>query len=93
MGNDVNALKRIKGIGAKSAQRLIVELADKIGKTEILGEISLPSNNTFRDEALSALVALGFDKRTADKTIDKVVAEAGDSIDLEGLIKRSLKYL
>lgn len=90
---DVNALKAIKGIGAKSAQRLIVDLRDKLGKSEILGEIPLGASNTTKEEALSALLALGFDKKSAEKALLKAVAEAGDDYTLEGLIKNALKYL
>jgi len=91
--NNVDRLKSIKGIGAKSAQRLIVDLGDKLRKLGDFEDISTPASNTNKQEALSALVALGFDKRTAEKTLDKVLAESGEQIELEGLIKQALKYL
>jgi len=90
---DVKALQSVKGIGAKSAQRLIVDLRDKVGKAENFGEIPLGSSNTTKEEALSALLALGFDKKSAEKALVKAVADAGDDYTLEGLIKFALKYL
>lgn len=93
LDGDVKALQAIKGIGAKSAQRLIVDLRDKLGKGDNFGEIPLGSSNTTRDEALSALLALGFDKKSAEKALVRAMADAGDDYTLEGLIKFALKYL
>lgn len=92
MTSDVNTLKGVKGIGAKSAERIIVDLKDKIGKVENSDNLSIFSNNTIKDEALSALVMLGFSKGPAEKALTKIVSQASD-ITVEELIKRTLKNL
>jgi len=93
VGGDVNLLKTIKGIGAKSAQRIIVDLKDRLQKEEYLQGISAPSGNTSREEALSALIALGFDKTSSGKVLDKVLAVDGENLTVEDLLKRALKHL
>lgn len=90
--NDVNTLKSVKGIGAKSAERIIIDLKDKIGKVENTDKISTLANNTIKEEALSALVMLGFSKAPAEKALSKIVAQTSD-ITVEELIKRTLKNL
>ncbi len=90
--NNSKTLQDVKGIGAKTAQRIIIELKDKIGKEDELGEIVLPQNNTIRDEALSALVMLGFAKHTVAKVLDKVI-KANVPASVEELIKIALKQL
>ncbi len=92
MTGDVNTLKSIKGIGAKSAERIIVDLKDKIGKVELTGKISAFANNTIKDEALSALIMLGFAKVPAEKALEKIFVQTSD-ITVEELIKRTLKTL
>ena len=92
LNDDVNTLKSVKGIGAKSAERIIIDLRDKIGKVESGTTISLQSNNTVKDEALSALVMLGFGKNPAEKALDKII-KTGDDLTVEELIKRALKSL
>ena len=92
LNSDVNTLKSVKGIGAKSAERIIIDLRDKIGKVDSGSTISLPSNNTVKDEALSALVMLGFAKNPAEKALNKIV-KAGEDFSVEELIKRALKSL
>ncbi|MGB0886529.1 MAG: Holliday junction branch migration protein RuvA [Vicingaceae bacterium] len=89
---DVNTLKSVKGIGAKSAERIIIDLRDKIGKVDEATTISLSTNNTIKEEALSALVMLGFGKSQAEKALTKIIAE-GDELSVEGLIKKTLKKL
>ncbi len=86
----VTLLQGIKGIGAKTAQRLVVELKDKAGK--ILPQNSLLSNNTFADEALSALVMLGFSKQQVEKTIREILRQH-PQLTVEELIKMALKVL
>ncbi len=90
--SDVNILKSVKGIGLKTAQRIIVDLKDKVGKQAGSGEIFAFSDNTIRDEALSALVMLGFAKSTVVKVLDKIVREE-KNLTVEDLIKRALKNL
>lgn len=92
ISGDVNTLKSVKGIGAKSAQRIIVDLKDKIGKVENNDKISSFSNNTIKEEALSALVMLGFSKIPAEKALTKIFEQTSD-ITVEELIKRTLKNL
>jgi holliday junction DNA helicase RuvA len=89
---DVNLLKSVKGIGLKTAQRIIVDLKDKLGKTATTGEIFGSADNTLREEALSALVMLGFVKSAVIKALDKIIREE-KNLTVEDLIKRALKNL
>jgi Holliday junction DNA helicase RuvA len=91
VGN-VALLQGIKGIGAKTAQRAIIELRDKIGKEKITGELFAIKDNRLKEEALSALIILGFNKSEADKVISKIIV-AEKSLTLEELIKKALKQL
>jgi len=90
---DVDQIKRIKGIGPKSAQRLIIELQDKLKKDGPGTLISMPLNNTSKDEALSALVMLGFVKNTAEKAVDSAIKSSADALSVEAIIKIALKTL
>ncbi len=92
LGSDVNTLKSIKGIGLKTAQRIIVDLKDKLGKPEGTGEIFAFTDNTKREEALSALVMLGFGKNAVLKVLDRIVKEE-KGLSVEDLIKKALKSL
>ncbi len=89
---DVATIQSVKGIGAKTAQRVIIDLRDKILKTYQLAEDSIPSNNTIREEALSALEVLGFSRKQVDRLVQKIIQEAPD-ITLENIIKQALKNL
>lgn len=89
---NTSTFQNIKGIGAKSAQRIIVDLKDKITKeTSDQDLISVP-NNRIKEEALSALVMLGFVKKSAEKVVDNII-RLNPSIELEDLIKKALKQL
>jgi|YNPMSStandDraft_2_1061718.scaffolds.fasta_scaffold05794_2 Holliday junction DNA helicase RuvA len=88
----VSELKNIKGIGQKTAERLIVELRDKIGKVERNEEIFTPSHNTIKEEALSALIMLGYNKNIAEKTLDKILKN-NPNLTTEELIKQALKLM
>ena len=90
-GENVNQLKAVKGIGLKTAQRIIIDLKDKVGKeTSPLGAQIQTNNN--REEALTALVLLGFNRSASAKVVDKIIA--GDpTISLEKIIKDALKQL
>jgi len=90
--SEVNSLKSIKGIGLKTAQRIIVDLKDKLGKYAVTGEIFAFSDNTKREEALSALVMLGFAKGAVIKVLDTILRENKNPT-VEDLIKRALKNL
>ena len=87
---DVKTIQSIKGIGLKTAQRVIVDLKDKMLKFGQGDQTSAISNNSIRFDALTALVSLGFDKRAADKALDKVEGEAES---VEQMIKKALKVL
>lgn len=88
---NVNALKSIKGIGAKTAERIIVDLKDKVSVD--LNEEIVPSvNNTLKIEALSALEVLGFAKKHSDKVLEKLIVN-NPAITVEQLIKQALKVL
>lgn len=90
-GNE-NAIKSVKGIGLKTAQRVIIELKDKVAGVGYAEEANYGVSSTIKEEALSALVMLGFVKAQAAKVIDKIVAQGGVT-DVEGLIKQALKQL
>ena len=92
LGSDANLLKSIKGIGLKTAQRIIVDLKDKLGKHVGSDEIFAFADNTKREEALSALVMLGFAKNAVSKVLDKIVREE-KNLTVEDMIKRALKNL
>lgn len=92
ISSDVKTLQGVKGIGAKSAQRIIIELKDKLGKDTDISDFSLPQNNTTKEEALSALVMLGFAKKSVSKVIDKIFTANLDA-SVEDLIKLALKQL
>ena len=89
---DVPTIQSIKGIGAKTAQRVILDLKDKILRVYDMGEVSQQSNNTNKEEALSALEVLGFAKKQAEKVIDQIVAQQPDA-NVETIIKLALKNL
>ena len=92
LGSDVNLLKSVKGIGLKTAQRIIVDLKDKLGKHTGSGEIFAFADNTRREEALSALVMLGFAKSAVSKVLDKIVRDE-KNLTVEDMIKRALKNM
>ena len=90
---DVPLIQRIKGIGPKSAQRMILELQDKLKKEGPDSLINMPSHNTAKDEALSALVMLGFAKNAAEKSLDTAIKAGSENLSVEQLIKIALKNL
>ena len=90
---NVALIKSVKGIGEKTAQRIIVDLKGKLGKEELSPEFFASSNNTLKEEALSALVMLGFNKAAAEKTLEKIIRTEGTGQTVEQLIKSALKNL
>ncbi|MCB0492891.1 MAG: Holliday junction branch migration protein RuvA [Cyclobacteriaceae bacterium] len=90
---DVGALQAVKGIGGKTAQRIILELKDKLRKEPIgeTGGIAGIRHNTMRNEALTALMTLGIGKAAAEKSIDTVLKKSGNTVSLEELVKLALK--
>lgn len=91
--SNIAALQSVKGIGGKTAQRIIIDLKDKLEKEDFSGENVAFTHNTKKDEALSGLVILGFNKNVANKALDKVLKSSDDEISVEQLIKSSLKIL
>ena len=89
---DVATIQSIKGSGTKTAQRVIIELKDKVLKLYDLEEVSLVQNNTNKDEALSALEVLGFIRKTAEKVVEKIARENPEAT-VEFIIKQALKNL
>ena len=89
---DVTLIQSIKGIGAKTAQRVILDLKDKILKVYDIDELSTPKSNTNKDEALSALEVLGFNKKQAERVVEKIVSSQPDA-SVEVIIKQALKNL
>ncbi len=89
---NVAVLKAVKGIGIKTAQRIIIDLKDKLGKLYETDQIFLSPNNTILNESLSALVMLGFVKRDAEKVVSKILQEQPQTT-VEGVIKQALKRL
>lgn len=90
--NDVASIQSVKGIGVKTAQRVILDLKDKVLKIYDLEDVSVVSNNTNKDEALSALEVLGFNRKSAGKIVDKIIKEVPNA-SVEELIKQALKSL
>jgi len=89
---DASTLQAVKGIGGKTAQRIILELKDKLKKGgEETSGIPGSAHNTIRQEALGALMTLGIGKAAAEKSIDAVLRKSGNTISLEELVKQSLK--
>ncbi|MEG2336858.1 MAG: Holliday junction branch migration protein RuvA, partial [Bacteroidales bacterium] len=92
LNEDVKRIQSVKGIGAKTAQRIILDLKDKIAK-EDFGNLTMANyTHPARNEALSALVMLGFQKNAAEKVLDTILAKESE-LNSEGLIKLALKML
>ncbi|OUR91533.1 Holliday junction DNA helicase RuvA [Flavobacteriales bacterium 34_180_T64] len=89
---DVVLIQSVKGIGAKTAQRVILDLKDKILKVYDIDELSSVESNTSKDEALSALEVLGFVKKQSERVVDKIVSNQPDA-NVETIIKEALKNL
>jgi Holliday junction DNA helicase RuvA len=89
---NVYLLKSIRGIGIKTAQRIIVDLKGKVGKEAEMTEIFMTESNTIQEESLSALVHLGFTKSVVDKVIRQILAEKKD-LTVEEAVKEALKRL
>ena len=90
--SSIGTIQSVKGIGLKTAQRVIIELKDKILKIYDLEELSTPLDNTNKEEALSALEVLGFARKQSEKMVDKIL-KASPSLSVEDIIKQTLKGL
>lgn len=86
-------LESIKGIGKKSAERVILELRDKLGKSKLETNISSLIDNSLEQDALNALIALGIARPAAENAIRKVLNEGAESLKVEDVIKKALKTL
>jgi holliday junction DNA helicase RuvA len=96
ISEDLKTIQGVKGIGAKTAQRAIIELKDKLKKEAIMGggfvpSIFTPANSLLKSEALAALVALGLPKNMAEKNLDTILKREGHDLSIEQLIKLALK--
>lgn len=92
--DDVVAFKKVKGVGPKTAQRIILDLKDKMHKKAMeSGNVGILTSPTIRDEAISALVALGFQKNQIIKQVDKVLSQDSSIDQVEKLIKSTLRQL
>ena len=89
---DVVTIQSVKGIGSKTAQRVILDLKEKVLKLYDLDEVSMSQSNTNRDEALSALEVLGFVRKSTEKIVEKIVKEDPEA-SVESIIKKALKNL
>jgi Holliday junction DNA helicase RuvA len=92
MTGNVSALKAVKGIGQKTAERIIVDLKDKIGKVEVENASLFAKDNSIKTEAVAALVMLGFNQQASAKAIEKILQE-NPAISIEQLIKLALKTI
>ena len=90
---NVKLLESIKGIGPKTAKRIILELKDKFGKNHLLTTAPLQGSNNVKEEALSALVMLGFSRLQAEQSVQKVMAASQRDLSTEELIKQTLKAI
>ena len=97
VSENVRAIQSIKGVGPKTAQRVILELRDKLRKDELLAKAGIDTvplarqHNTRRSEALQALVTLGFARAAAEKNLDQIAQKHGGDLTVEELIKFALK--
>ena len=90
---DTRTLESLKGIGKKTAERMVLELKDKLAKQVISSNISHLKNNTLHSDALNALMALGIARNTADQAIQRVTQSDPAIISIEDVIKKALKIL
>ncbi|MBS1922250.1 MAG: Holliday junction branch migration protein RuvA [Bacteroidetes bacterium] len=90
---NVAVIKKIKGIGDKTAQRIVIDLKDKLGKAGTTAPVLLTQGNTIKEEALSALLTLGFNRNVAEKELNKVMAGGGELQSVEVLLREALKNL
>ena len=90
---EVATIQSVKGIGAKTAQRVVLDLKDKMLKLQDFADAPISAVSTHKEEALSALEVLGFVRKQAEKVVDKIVQAAPDSLSVEDIIKQALKSL
>ena len=93
MQGNIKLLESVKGIGKKTAERLVLELRDKVSKHPFESSVSLVRGNSFQQDALNALVALGISKSVAEYSVNKVLSEQPVETELEQIIKKALKAI
>lgn len=89
----VAAFERVKGIGSKTAQKIIIDLKNKYSKIALEHDIVSGVNHAYKQEALSGLIILGFNKNIAEKALDKIIRSEPSTVTVEELIKKALKIL
>ena len=93
VNGEVATIQSVKGIGAKTAQRIVLDLKDKMLKLQDFADAPISAVSTHKEEALAALEVLGFVRKQAEKVVDKIVQAAPDSLSVEDIIKQALKSL
>ena len=93
VNGEVATIQSVKGIGAKTAQRVVLDLKDKMLKLQDFADAPISAVSTHKEEALAALEVLGFVRKQAEKVVDKIVQAAPDSLSVEDIIKQALKSL
>lgn len=93
LSSNVKLLESVKGIGKKSAERLVLELKDKVGKQSSGADLSIPVHNTLEQDAFTALTALGISRQQAELSIQKIIRAEPTISQLEDLIKKALKAI
>ena len=93
VNGEVATIQSVKGIGAKTAQRVVLDLKDKMLKLQDFADAPISGVSTHKEEALAALEVLGFVRKQAEKVVDKIVQAAPESLSVEDIIKQALKSL
>ena len=93
INGDVATIQAVKGIGAKTAQRVVLDLKDKMLKLQDFEEVSINTLNTNKEEALAALEVLGFVRKQAEKVVDSILKSSSEELSVEEIIKQALKRL
>ena len=93
VNDEVATIQSVKGIGAKTAQRVVLDLKDKMLKLQDFADAPISGVSTHKEEALAALEVLGFVRKQAEKVVDKIVQAAPESLSVEDIIKQALKSL
>ena len=93
INGDVATIQAVKGIGAKTAQRVVLDLKDKMLKLQDFEEVSISTLNTNKEEALAALEVLGFVRKQAEKVVDSIIKSNSEELSVEEIIKQAFKRL
>jgi len=93
VNGEVATIQSVKGIGAKTAQRVVLDLKDKMLKLQDFADAPISAVSTYKEEALAALEVLGFVRKQAEKVVDKIVQAAPEALSVEDIIKQALKSL